>query len=309
MVDITKIDTFIQSSPHPAWLATSRGECLYVNPALERLTGLKSDQINQVDWRSFVLEEDRAAASASWQRSLASGTPYRTRVRLRGFDGVPATVELIAFGHTLNDGTELWLFTGLHVHGATQQYPRLEAQLQATLNVIPAYTWYALPSGGLTFVNERAGDYLGLPKDHPLRIGVDVGAEWDSHLRLLHPDDHAEMRRAWSLCLRTGCAGEVSLRARNAEGGYRWVLSRVEPLRASDGTLLYWIGVTLDIDDAKRAEDALRKSEKELRDVIDTIPAAVWSALPDGSNTYANKRYVEYTGSSAEKVAGSGWQA
>ena len=265
MGDITKIDAFVQSSPHPAWLATSRGECLYANPALERLTGLKSDQINQVDWRSFVLEEDRAVASASWQKSLASGTPYRTRVRLRGFDGVPATVELIAFGHTLNDGTEPWLFTGLHVHGATQEYPRLEAQLQATLNVIPAYTWYALPSGALTFVNERTGDYLGLPKDHPLRFGIDTGAEWDAHIPLLHPDDREEARRVWSVCLGTGSAGENSQRVLNAEGEYRWFLSRVEPLRTIDGTLLYWIGVNLDIDERKRAEEQLVKSTREMQ--------------------------------------------
>jgi PAS domain S-box-containing protein len=43
--------------------------------------------------------------------------------------------------------------------------------------------------------------------------------------------------------------------------------------------------------------------------VIDTIPAIVWSTLPDGSNTYVNKRFVEYSGSSAEQMAGSGWQA
>ena len=92
-----------------------------------------------------------------------------------------------------------------------------EEQLQVTLNVIPAYTWYALPSGALTFVNKRHADYLGLPDDHPLRFGVDVGAEWDSHLPLLHPDDHAEMRRAWSHCLSTGCAGEVSFRARGTD--------------------------------------------------------------------------------------------
>jgi PAS domain-containing protein len=46
------------------------------------------------------------------------------------------------------------------------------AQLQATLNVIPAHTWYASPSGGLTFVNKRTADYLGLPEDHPLRFGI-----------------------------------------------------------------------------------------------------------------------------------------
>ena len=117
----------------------------------------------------------------------------------------------------------------------------LEVQLRATLEVIPAYTWYATPSGVLTFVNKRHADFLGLPSDHPLRLGIDVGGQWDSHLPLLHPDDHAEMRKAWSQCLRSGCHGEVSFRARNAEGAYRWFLSRVEPLRASDGSILYWI--------------------------------------------------------------------
>jgi PAS domain S-box-containing protein len=59
----------------------------------------------------------------------------------------------------------------------------------------------------------------------------------------------------------------------------------------------------------ERQRDALRKSEKELRDVIDTIPATVWSTRPDGSNTYVNKHFVEYSGLSAEQTAGSGWQA
>src|ERR1700734_2522041 len=70
------------------------------------------------------------------------------------------------------------------------------AQLQATLNVIPAHTWYAAPSGDLTFVNKRTADYLGLPNDHPLRFGIDIGAQWDAHIPLLHPDDQEESRKA-----------------------------------------------------------------------------------------------------------------
>ena len=138
----------------------------------------------------------------------------------------------------------------------------LETQLRATLNVIPAYTWYANPSGGLTFVNERQADYLGLPKDHPLRFGIDIGADWDSQIPFLHPDDHEEARRVWSTCLRTGSAGQVSFRVRNAEGGYRWFLSRAEPLRATDGTLLYWIGVNLDIEERKKAEFYLAEGQR-----------------------------------------------
>ena len=113
----------------------------------------------------------------------------------------------------------------------------LEDRLQATLNVIPAYTWYANSRGGLTFVNERTADYLGLPHDHPLRFGIDTGASWDSHIPLLHPDDHAEARSVWSNCLRTGSGNEVNFRVRNARGGYRWFIGRAEPVRASDGTL------------------------------------------------------------------------
>ena len=140
--------------------------------------------------------------------------------------------------------------------------PPLEAQLQATLNVIPAYTWYAVPSGALIFVNERTADYLGIPKDHPLRLGIDTGAAWDSHIPFLHPDDHEQSRRVWSTCLRTGSAGEMTFRVRNAQGGYRWFLSRVEPLRASDGTLLYWIGVNLDIEERKQAEFYLAEGQR-----------------------------------------------
>ena len=71
----------------------------------------------------------------------------------------------------------------------------LEAQLRATLDVIPAYAWYTNRSGALTFVNQRCADYLGLPKDHPLRSGRSTGAAWDFHVLFLHPDDHEETRR------------------------------------------------------------------------------------------------------------------
>src|SRR5258707_4562431 len=54
----------------------------------------------------------------------------------------------------------------------------LKAQLQATLDMIPAFTWLAAPSGALLFVNSRCADYLGLPKDHPLRFGTVTGAAW-----------------------------------------------------------------------------------------------------------------------------------
>jgi len=48
-----------------------------------------------------------------------------------------------------------------------EEQSRFLAQLQAALNVIPAYAWCAAPSGGLTFVNKRTADYLGFRKIIP----------------------------------------------------------------------------------------------------------------------------------------------
>ncbi len=135
-------------------------------------------------------------------------------------------------------------------------------QLKATLNLIPANTWYATPSGGLTFVNKRNADYGGLPSDHPLRLGTETGAAWDSHIPWLHPDDHEETRRVWSTCLKTGQAGEVTFRVRSATGAYRWFLSRAEPFRADDGTPLGWIGINFDIEERKQAEFYLAEAQR-----------------------------------------------
>jgi PAS domain S-box-containing protein len=190
-----------------------------------------------------------------------------------------------------------------------EEQPGFLAQLQAILNVLPAYTWYAAPSGGLGFVSKRTADYLGLPKDHPLRFGNDIGAPWDAHIPLLHPDDQEESRKAWSTCLRTGEAAEFSFRVRNAQGDHRWFLSRAEPLRASDGRLLQWVGVNLDIEELKCAEEGLRESEYKLRQIIETIPSLVWSADPNFEPTHLNQRHLDYYGMQLEDFKRGGWMA
>src|SRR5258705_3558141 len=183
-----------------------------------------------------------------------------------------------------------------------EDQPGYVAQLEAAVNVIPADPWYSSPSGGLTFVNKRTADYLGLPNDQPLRYGIDVGAQWDAHLPFVHPDDRAETQENWSTSLRTGEGGEGSFRVRNAQGGYRWFLSRAEPLRASDGTILQWVGVNLDIEELKCAEQALRESERSSRSAIDGIAGLVSVLAPNGELETANRQLLEYFGRSLEWI-------
>ena len=185
--------------------------------------------------------------------------------------------------------------------------PGLMAQVQAILNVLPTYTWYAAPRGALTFVNTRTADYLGIPNDHPLRFGIDIGATWDEWIPLLHPDDQEKARKYWSNCMRTGEAGELSYRVRSGQGDYRWFLTRFEPLRASDGTLLLWVGATLDIEELMRAQEALRESERSARSAIDGIAGLVSILAPNGEVETVNRQVFEYFGQSLEEL--KNWEA
>jgi PAS domain S-box-containing protein len=159
-----------------------------------------------------------------------------------------------------------------------------EARLQATLNVIPAHTWYAAPSGALTFVNKRTADYLRLPINHHLRLGIDSGAAWDWHLALLHPDDYDETRKVWSVCLKTGSAGELTFRVRDAHGAYRWRISRAEPLRGDDGKLLYWIGLNLDIEELKQTQFYLAEAQR-------LVHAGSWTFAATGFENWSSELF------------------
>ena len=59
----------------------------------------------------------------------------------------------------------------------------------------------------------------------------------------------------------------------------------------------------------RRRIQQVKRQEKQLRDVIDTIPALAFSSSPDGKNEWVNRRWVEYSGLSQESSSGSGWRS
>jgi PAS domain S-box-containing protein len=68
---------------------------------------------------------------------------------------------------------------------------------------------------------------------------------------------------------------------RRADGEYRWFLSRAAPLRDELGKIVKWYGTDTDIEDRRRAEDALRESEQRFRDYAETASDWLWETGPD----------------------------
>jgi PAS domain S-box-containing protein len=279
-----KLRQIINTVPGLIWSMAPDGEPTHVSQRILDYSGMRFEEFKHRGWEALMHLADFPATAKAISHAIQTGTSYQGVMRLRRADGEfrwhHARCEPLCDrqGHVIQ-----WYGLSVDIDEAkkAEEEPRSAAQLQATLNVIPTYAWYAAPSGGLTFVNKRTADYLGLPKDHPLRFGIDIGTPWDAHIPLLHPDDREESRKAWSTCLRTGEAAEFSQRVRNAQGDYRWFLSRAEPLRASDGTLLQWVGVNLDIEGLKCAEQALRESEAKFRDYAETASDWFWEIGPD----------------------------
>ena len=174
-----------------------------------------------------------------------------------------------------------------------------EQELRLLVETIPTLVWRAGPGGDFEYVNKRVLEYVGAP------LGEIIGWGW---MEKIHPDDIAFKVSTWLKNLESGDHHDAVCRIRGADGGYRWFDVRGEPLRARDGTVLSWYGVLIDIDDRRKAEEALRESEYKLRQIIETVPSFHWSTGPDGEPTQVNQRVLDYSGMRFEDFLHLGWK-
>jgi PAS domain S-box-containing protein len=125
------------------------------------------------------------------------------------------------------------------------------SELNKIINAIPVMAWSTLPDGTADFFNERFLSFLGLTAE------TAYGWGWTSSL---HPDELESLTCVWTALIASGRPGETEARLRRSDGQYRWFLFRANPVYADDGSVTRWYGTNTDIDDRKRAEEALRRS-------------------------------------------------
>ena len=175
---------------------------------------------------------------------------------------------------------------------------RNEEHLRLVIDTAPAMLHSARPDGYVDFLNKRWLEYVGVSLEEI------SGWRW-SHV--IHPEDVEGVVGKWRSSVATGKPFEAEARLRRADGEYRLMLLRKVPLRDESGSIVKWYGSATDIEDRKRAEDAVRRSEEHLRLVIDTTPAMIHSARPDGYLDFFNKRWLEYLGVSLDELLGWHW--
>jgi len=138
---------------------------------------------------------------------------------------------------------------------AEQTIRQAERELQVTIDTIPALAARYRRDGSLEFVNQTWRTYTGLSQESL------QGQRWGV---AIHPDDLPLVEAAWRAHLPTGEPFQLEQRLRRADGEYRWFWVRRLPLRNENGEVISWYGVGHDIEDQKRAERALQRSETYL---------------------------------------------
>lgn len=158
---------------------------------------------------------------------------------------------------------------------------RPEEALRALIDAMPIHVWTARADGSDVFFNRRRLEYTG------------PGVDWYA---IVHPDERVEHDAAWHIAVSTGQPFRFEQRLVAADGSSRWFLGRAEPLRDQAGNVTRWVGVNLDIEDRKQAEQVQADAERQLKTIIDTIPAHVWRTSPDGGNDFVNQARVAFGG-------------
>ena len=92
-----------------------------------------------------------------------------------------------------------------------------------------------------------------------------------------------------------------------ADGRDRWFLARGIPQRDHSGAIIRWFCTATDIDDQKKTQEELRRSDERFRLLADAIPQKVWMADTCGAIHYLNQCWFDYTGLTYEQASGWGW--
>jgi PAS domain S-box-containing protein len=268
-----------------------RREFVYRSAEIYNLFGFDPEKgaVPLQAFRDRIFPEDRPRNIEAASRAIREKADFEVDFRVALPDG--SVKHIHSVGHpVVNSDGEVVELIGTHLD-VTEQYEareklqraideikKSEDRLQLVIDTIPTLVWRAGPDGIPDFLNHQALYYTGLSLDQ-------AATGWP---RAFHPDDKKRMLQKWSAIRESGVRGELEARLRRFDGEYRWFLFRAEPLHDDVGNIVKWYGSSTDIEDRKRAEEALRESEQRFRDYAETASDWFWETGPDHRVTHVS---------------------
>ncbi|HEY9787521.1 MAG TPA: PAS domain-containing protein [Candidatus Obscuribacterales bacterium] len=276
------------------------GNVYEINQAQVELLGYSQEEYAQgvVKYEDLTPPEYKRIDEEAFKELKQTGKagPYAKAMVHKEGHHVPVLVGLTLLGEK-TDQVYCFAIDLSELRSVEAKLREEKSRFQLLAETIPQIVWIADVHGRVKYFNKRFYEATGLdPKD-------DDGYLWRY---VIHPDDMSQILAAQRRWEKEGGVLELEIRYLMADGSYRWQLVRGVPT-CDSGESGEWFGTTTDIDDSKRAQEELMKSESRMRMLADAIPQIVWTADANGQITFFNHRWFEYTGLTLEQSLNRGW--
>jgi PAS domain S-box-containing protein len=293
----SELRQIIDSVPGIITTADSTGQQDYANKRFLDYTGTTVDELQGLDGLRLIHPDERESVTNQWLRDRVLGQPLEFDHRLKRFDGVYRWFH-VRVAPLVDDrgGVVRWygLLTDIDdLRRAEEALRESERELRQITDSVPGMIAVADSTGQQKYANQRYLDFTGEAAEELRDFG---------YLKTIHPDERDMVMSEWQRCSALGQSMDMDHRLKRFDGVYRWVHVRVDPVLDDRGRTVRWYALITDIDDQRRAEEALRQSEDHLRLLVETIPALVSRSKADGSLDYIDPRVVEYTGRQMEEI-------
>lgn len=302
-----RFSAFMRHLPGAAWMKDLAGRYVYVNPEAERVFSMRlAEMRGKTDSQLFPPETARQFEDND-RRALREPGGFTNVEVLRQADGiehrsivskfaVPGVGGRTAFvGGVAFDVTDRLL--------AEDALRQSEARYRHLVHCLPAAVYTCDVEGRITLYNAAATSLWG-------REPVAGEDRWCASYRLYDADgapmarEHCPMAVA---CRENRSMRGVEVLIERPDGSFANVLANPEPIVDPDGKVVGAVNTLIDITSRKRMETTLRESESRFRLMADSAPNMIWMSGLDGGCTWFNRRWLEFTGRSAEQELGEGW--
>jgi PAS domain S-box-containing protein len=254
-----ELRTLVEAIPAYVGTALPDGSVDFISQSWLDYTGFSREQGIGRGWEGVIHPDDVDRVVANWRAALAARAPVEHQLRCRREDGAYHWFLYRSLPLRDDGGNVVkWYGTLTNIDALKEIEHALqvrEHELVGIIETIPSMLWSTSPTGEPTHNSQRLLQYVGVSHEEFVRRG------WAS---FIHPDDREETEKGFYRAIETGGSYNVISRVRRADGEYRWHQTRGEPLRDPHGKIIQWYGLSIDIDERKRAEDHLRDTRIKL---------------------------------------------
>ena len=254
-----QLRVMINRIPALAWSCLPDGTPEFLNQRWLDYTGMSPEQALDWGWKGAIHPDDLGKLMDAWQRLLDSGEPGEVEARMRRFDGEYHWFLFRAEPLKGEQGQIVrWYGTNTDIEDrkrAEEIVQEGEKSLRLLVDGIGGLVAIMSPDGEVEFINNQGLEYFGKTLE-------DLKGWTTSDA--VHPDDLPRAVADWMHSVKTGEPYDVDNRLRGADGVYRWFHSRGLSLRDADGRIVRWYVLLTDIDERRRTEERLRRSEAYL---------------------------------------------